>query len=289
MSNNRMSWMPLALQRATSWEATASEKVSSRQILHRPTTFNCESDLVNKEKPLPPTPPYATLNFAVDELFLPTSDDYCQSPIPTTSSSTSSFVEFCQIHEASLIMPLRDFLNWIHNHYNISALTTQFKRRSPLFSHLPKDHYHDLLGMEAQYDSTNLTDNSGASRAALHAIHTTLSHLRQELEQDFVYLDRKHASMRLRDFVMWTYCKFKPKQGRRSFRQSMLWNPHQITSSTRVVKEAVSYFSSRQFEEDRGVLCIHAKHIVYLLSGGKDWRESVRPDDALIVRHAEPM
>jgi len=186
-------------------------------------------------------------------------------------------------------MPLRAFLSWIHNRYNIPALTTHFRRRSPFFAYLPKDHYHDLLAMQAQYDAVNIANRSGSNQAILHAVHTTLCHLRQDLEEDFAHLDKKHASLELRDFVMWTYSKFKPKKDRRVFRQSMMWNPHQITSSSRVVKEAVAYFSHRQFTEDCGALCIHAKHIVYLLSGGKDWRESVRPDDALIVRHAEPM
>jgi len=186
-------------------------------------------------------------------------------------------------------MPLRDFLSWIQTRFNIPALTTHFKRRSPFFAYLPKDHYHDLLAMQAQYDPVNITNESGTSQAILHAVHTTLCHLRQDLEKDFAYLDKKHASMDLRDFVLWAYCKFKPKRNRRNFRQSMMWNPHQITSSSRVIKEAVAYFSHQKLIEDRGVLCIHAKHIVYLLSGGKDWRESVRPDDALVVRHAEPM
>lgn len=298
-----MSWIPLSLQRAANWDVLESKQQTHQgHTLPRPATWdcefsfinqdNCESNIVNKDKPLPPTPPCTTLNFAVDELFLPTPisahEQYESRSIGVPTSSSAYFGEFCRLHEASMIMPLRDFLSWIQTRYNIPALTTHFKRRSPFFAYLPKDHYHDLLAMQTQYDPMNVTNKSGTSQAILHAVHTTLCHLRQDLEKDFAYLDKKHASMELRDFVMWAYCKFRPKRDRRYFIQSVTWNPHQITSSSRVVKEAVAYFSHQQFMEDRGVLCIHAKHIVYLLSGGKDWRESVRPDDALIVRHAEP-
>ena len=184
-------------------------------------------------------------------------------------------------------MHLGDFLDWLHDRYNHRFSMSLGHGRSDQTKATNKDHYHTLLIVETQYDYHSTMASSNGSQAMAHAIRAILHHLRVDIEKDLQYMDAKHASMSLRDFVLWTYSKFRTPGGRAN-RQSMLWNPHQITSSSRVVKEAITYFTSSYFVESHGKVSIFAKHIVYLLCGGKDWREGVSPDDALLVYHATP-
>lgn len=202
---------------------------------------------------------------------------------------TDTLITYCMLREASSTLPLRDFLNWVHEKYNFHALMTGFRRRLPHMAYLNKDHYHDLKAMEAEYDTRYLELTDGPSHLVVKAVYATLKQLRQEIDQDLLYLDNKHASVTMREFVIWAYARLQPRRRGRALRQSMLWNPHQITSSSRVIKEAITYFSMPQFAEDRGVLSIYASHVIFLLCGGKDWRETVRPDDELLVHHCGPM
>jgi len=243
---------------------------------------------MNVDKPLPPVPSYSRHGPARDELFLPPVKLECDNFGKTSFTSPSdTFLEYCVVRETSTTMHLGDFLTWLHDRY--SSRFSMPLNYGPMdqTKASAKDHYHTLITMETQYNYYSTNTTTKGSQAMAHAIRTTLQHLRVDIEKDLHYMDAKHASMSLRDFVLWTYSKFKTPGGRAN-RQSMLWNPHQITSSSRVVKEAITYFTSPYFTESRGKVSIFAKHIVYLLCGGKDWREGVSPDDVLLVYHATP-
>jgi hypothetical protein len=282
------SWLPAPLPRATSWHIPDDREEAVYTGLRRPNTFHCEAGTFNKDKEVSNRSYSLVPSFQSLDLQVPAS----LNPANTFGSlSNTSLLDYCIIREASATLPLRDFLNWLHAKHNIGTLTTGFRRRSPHLTYLPKDHYHDLLAMEAEYDPHGIMAKDAACSDIMHAIYATLRDLRKELEADLVFIDSQHAMLPLRAFVTWTYTKFRDGQQQTSAfkRQSLLWNPHQITSSSRVVKEAVAFFSEASFAQDRGKACIYAKHIAYLLSGGKDWRENVSADDALLVRHAEPV
>lgn len=213
---------------------------------------------------------------------------YTHTDPHTTQSNIKMDVMLVKKYVATL--PLSNLLMHLSFFYRIERFVPESRLSELVPEALPlvsrNNSYHALVALQARYKVAKPLTQGEWAYQMISTIQNHLQWHRDTIDHYLAQIDAYHGSQTLRQFVAWAYERYKVNKRETRFGYWVRWNPHYINSTSRVKNEAIAYFDSPTFKNDKGHDWIYVKHIVCLLRGAPDWRCAA--GDRLVSHHPTP-